>query len=140
MLSELGSLVFPNTNACYSLIPGDIQKLDWTLALKNFNEQIEKNNDANSIRPVLNHFLSEKYPLALVCLIALCLSDLLIHSLDKTNGLLVNKDGSLVGRSTAPAVKGFHLARSTFISYSMPSKQLKNIPLNKSSNGFIKVV
>ena len=27
ILSELGSLVFPNTSACYSIIPGDLKKI-----------------------------------------------------------------------------------------------------------------
>ena len=60
ILSELGSLIFPNTSACYSIIPSDLKKIKWEKILQEFNNKIEnKNPDIKEIKPVLNIFLSK---------------------------------------------------------------------------------
>lgn len=102
ILSELGSLVFPNTASCYSIIPSDLKNIKWEETLQKFNDQIEKkNSDIKNIKPLLNLFLTEKYPQSLICLVALCLSDVLVRSLNKMNGLLVDENGQYVEQEKA---------------------------------------
>lgn len=94
ILSEMGSLVFPNTSACYSIIPNDLKELKWEELLQNFNDKIQHKNP--DIVPLLSVFLTHNYPQSVVCLVALCLCDVLVHSLNKMNGLLVDEDGQYV--------------------------------------------
>ena len=102
IVSELGSLVFPNTSACYSIIPNDLKKIKWEDKLQAFNNVIENRNpDIKKIKPLLNLFLTQKYPQSLVCLVALCLSEVLASSLNKKNGLLVDEKGQYVGQEEA---------------------------------------
>lgn len=42
ILSELGSLVFPNTSACYSLVPNDLKKLDWESIIARLNQKLKE--------------------------------------------------------------------------------------------------
>lgn len=102
ILSELGSLVFPNTSACYSIIPGDLKRVKWDEKLQDFNNKIEnKNCDIKEIQSLLNIFLSKKYSETLACLVALCLCDVLVRSIDKMNSLLVDENGEFVGQEEA---------------------------------------
>lgn len=56
ILSELGSLVFPNTTSCYSIIPGDLKKIQWEEKLQKFNDKMNNNPDIKDIEPLLNVF------------------------------------------------------------------------------------
>lgn len=102
IVSELGSLVFPNTSACYSIIPGDLKRVQWDERLQDFNNKIEnKNSDIKQIKSLLNIFLSKKYSETLACLVALCLCDVLVRSINKINSLLVDENGEFVGQEEA---------------------------------------
>ena len=102
ILSEIGSLVFPNTSACYSIIPGDLKRIEWDEQLQDFNNKIEnKNSDIKEIIPLLNVFLSKKYSETLACLVSLCLCDVLVRSINNVNSLLVDENGDFVGQEEA---------------------------------------
>ena len=108
ILSELGSLVVRNTSACYSIIPGDLKRLEWDQQLQDFNSKRSKGNkienenpDIKEIKPLLNIFLSKKYSETLACLVSLCLCDVIARSINKINSLLVDENAEFVGQEEA---------------------------------------
>lgn len=92
IVSELGSLVFPNTSACYSIIPGDLKSIDWEQELKK-KKNINIVKDYPKIQQLINKFENAEQNKTLVCLISICLCELIVFTDDKMNGLLVNELG-----------------------------------------------
>jgi hypothetical protein len=92
MFTELGSLVFPNTSACYSIIPKDLKDLKWEEIIKKHQSKFElkiKENDCS-----LKLLTIEYSPKAFVCLVSLSISKILVNSLSKNmNSLLVDNSG-----------------------------------------------
>jgi hypothetical protein len=86
MYSELGSLVFANTSACYSIIPKDLKDLKWGKIIEEHHSKFKiEENDCRKLLTI------EYLPKALVCLVSLSISKILINSLSKNmNSLLVN--------------------------------------------------
>lgn len=60
ILAELGSLVFPNTSACYSLVPNDLKKINWNPLVNNHMERFAKTNPAeySKIQTILITFVN----------------------------------------------------------------------------------
>ena len=101
ILSELGSLVFPSTSACYSIIPNDLKQLKWEPIISKVSQKFEKENHSkiSEVRTLLNVFLDEKNPKTVYCLVSLCLCNVLIRALNKDmNALLINENGKLAGK------------------------------------------
>jgi hypothetical protein len=101
ILSELGSLVFPNTSACYSIIPNDLKQFKWEQIIHQGNKQFKKKatiSEIAKIQPLINVFLSDKHPESVSCLVSLCLCNVLIRALNKSmDGLLIDDHGKLAG-------------------------------------------
>lgn len=72
IFSEIGSLVYPNTNACHSIIPKDLSKINWKKELNEINKQLGKPEE---IEPLLIVFENEHYERSVCCIISLCLSE-----------------------------------------------------------------
>nr|YP_009560615.1 hypothetical protein [Ulva compressa]ATP01501.1 hypothetical protein [Ulva compressa] len=73
--TELGSLVYPNAGACYSLIPGDLKEIAWKKSLEKFNTKISKSEKNSNLLSTLNVFLNDNYSQTLTCLVAICLAN-----------------------------------------------------------------
>jgi hypothetical protein len=91
MFIELGSLVFPNTTACYSIIPKDLKDLNWKEIIDKHNHLL-KNIDP--IHSKSNKLLLMDYdPKLFGCLVALSISKIMVNSVSKNmNSLLLNND------------------------------------------------
>ena len=106
--SELGSAVFPNTNACYSIIPKDLKNALSEEEKCEIHDKIINNHpELIEIRSLTTLFRNEEQ--TLICIVALCLCEVYMHSLNKINVLLVKKtDGALADDSEIerPQIKG----------------------------------
>ena len=90
IIAELGTLVYPNTGTCYSLIPQDLKKINWRL-LKKKNAKIIKLKgnsfkESKQIPEMFSTFFDEenKYPQTLICIISASLSAEFTHSINQS--------------------------------------------------------
>ena len=84
IISELGTLIYPNSGTCYSLIPQDLKKINWAsllllLQANSFSSntpssELEKNRE--KIKKMFDTFFdkSNKYPQTLICIVSSSLS------------------------------------------------------------------
>jgi hypothetical protein len=92
ILSELGSLVYPNTGACYSLIPKDLQKINWEKIYDNVNSKHFCEKTHEPIVNILIPFKTVDCHRTLSCLVAQTLCELLAFSQNTNKGLLLNEN------------------------------------------------
>lgn len=80
---EIGSLVYPNNNACYSIIPKDLSKIDWESKLDKITSSTLSLNikKFSKIDFLISAFRTHKdgktYEKSVCCIVSLCLSELL---------------------------------------------------------------
>lgn len=82
IFAELGSVVYPNTGACYSLIPKDLKAIAWKQSLKQFNKKSLSQN--SKLLLTLNVFLNDNYSQTLTCIVAICLANEITKAIKKT--------------------------------------------------------
>jgi hypothetical protein len=80
ILSELGSLVYPNTRACYSLIPKDLRKVNWEKEYEVFHDKHFFKESNSPIKSILVTFQNVDCNRTLSCLVSQALCDTLSTS------------------------------------------------------------
>lgn len=117
VLSELGSLVFPNPSACYSLVPSDLAQLDWKSILKTAQASVDE-----PTKQKLNVFYvdEERFGQTMRALIALSLCEVLTRAFkDDRNWVVVEENGNATVNkgNRRPRVKAGDWIHSTYVAH-----------------------
>lgn len=92
IMSELGSLVYPNTGACYSLVPKNLQKINWEKVYEIFCSKHFCEKTQEPIISILITFKNVDCHRTLSCIVAQTLCDLLAFSQNTNQGMLLNEN------------------------------------------------
>ena len=91
IIAELGTLIYPNAGTCYSLIPHDLKRINWShlLQKKYFCNAFSSNapvEHRDKIKKMFDTFFdkSNKYPQTLICIISASLSMEFIQSINQS--------------------------------------------------------
>lgn len=90
VIAELGTLIYPNSGTCYSLIPQDLKKINWSILTQEKNKILKGAplplENKKIIQAMLDTFFDEnnQYPQTLICIISASLSTQLTQSINNS--------------------------------------------------------
>ena len=88
IIAELGTLIYPNAGTCYSLIPQDLVRINWSALLKYdkniFSSKASVEKEEKIKKMFDNFFKSEKYLKTLICIISASLSIEFTQAINKS--------------------------------------------------------